>query len=55
MKIGKYLLVIVILLVAVFLYYIGAGGAAFDFLDWFLLQARTFIAAVWSFIDWLLP
>jgi hypothetical protein len=55
MKIGKYLLIVVVLLVAVFLFYIGAGGPAFEFIDWFLLQAKTFTAAVWRFITWLFP
>ena len=55
MKIVKYLVVIVILIATVFLYYIGAGCPAFEFVDWFLLQAGTFVAAVSSFIKWLLP
>ena len=55
MSYGKFFLVILMLLLAGLVYFLGVGGDAVTILDWFFSSADAFFSALSRFIKWLIP
>ena len=55
MNYGKFILVMVVLLLIGLLYFAGLDGGAFSSFERILSLADAFVSAVSQFIKWLLP